>query len=177
MWSAGIGPMSPAAMVMDPAADATVWQMFASSGLNGTSGRSAAKNPIEMAAERTLPPCAQPALSPKLTFMALTTNPTKTPASTARALRGSASRDTIAPPAELWRVRFFRDEENKSRARITTSWSVVPVSRSSAACPSRSVLCQAKFPRGDLGATDHSPGRVAHHDRLVEDAETRASRT
>ena len=44
----------------------------------GTSGRSAAKNPIEMAAERTLPPCAQPALSPKLTFMALTTNPTKT---------------------------------------------------------------------------------------------------
>ena len=176
MWSAGIGPMSPAAMVMDPAADATVWQMFASSGLNGTSGRSAAKNPIEMAAERTLPPCAQPALSPKLTFMALTTNPTKTPASTARALRGSASRDTIAPPAELWRVRFFRDEENKSRARITT-WSVPLTPRRDRLPLARSVLCQAKFPRGDLGATDHSPGRVAHHDRLVEDAETRASRT
>ena len=128
-------------MVMDPAADATVWQMFASSGLNGTSGRSAAKNPIEMAAERTLPPCAQPALSPKLTFMALTTNPTKTPASTARALRGSASRDTIAPPAELWRVRFFRDEENKSRARITT-WSVPLTPRRDRRPLARSVLCQ-----------------------------------
>ena len=88
--------MSPAAMVIDPAAEATVCAMFASRGVNGRSGLSAAKTPMLIAAESTLPPCAHPAFSPKLTFMALTMNPTTTPVTTARALRGSASRDDIA---------------------------------------------------------------------------------
>ena len=88
--------MSPAAMVIDPAAEATVCAMFASRGVNGRSGLSAAKTPMLIAAESTLPPCAHPAFSPKLTFIALTMNPTTTPVTTARALRGSASRDDIA---------------------------------------------------------------------------------
>mmetsp|Transcript_5621 Transcript_5621/g.23810 ORF Transcript_5621/g.23810 Transcript_5621/m.23810 type:complete len:287 (+) Transcript_5621:1325-2185(+) len=87
--SAGMGPISPAAMVMDPAADAVVWQMFASSSVNGRAGAMAEKSPMLTTAEITLPPCAQPALSPNDTFMALTTTPTHIPATTARALRGS----------------------------------------------------------------------------------------
>ena len=87
--SAGMGPMSPAAMVIDPAADAVVWQMFASSSVNGRAGASAEKRAMLTPPEITLPPCAQPALSPNETFMALTTTPTHIPATTARALRGS----------------------------------------------------------------------------------------
>jgi hypothetical protein len=52
--SAGIGPMRPAAMVMDPAAEATVWQMFASACVNGTLGLSALKSPMLTAAARML---------------------------------------------------------------------------------------------------------------------------
>ena len=52
--SAGIGPMRPAAVVMDPAAEATVWQMFASACVNGTLGLSALKRPMLTAAARML---------------------------------------------------------------------------------------------------------------------------
>ena len=121
---AGIGPMRPAAMVIEPAALATVWQTFASSCVNGILGFIALNNPMLTAAANTLrkgtregkrlawrakrderrigddglmersthlPPWPHPAFSPKLTFIADTTNPTIIPAITARGLSGSTA--------------------------------------------------------------------------------------
>ena len=51
---AGIGPMRPAAMVIEPAALATVWQTFASSCVNGILGFIALNNPMLTAAANTL---------------------------------------------------------------------------------------------------------------------------
>ena len=88
---AGMGPMRPAAMVMEPAALATVWHTFASSWVNGIFGLMALNSPMLTAAAKTLPPWPHPALSPKLTFIADTTKPTSIPAITARGLSGSTA--------------------------------------------------------------------------------------
>ena len=86
-----MGPMRPAAMVMEPAALATVWHTFASRWVNGIFGLMALNSPMLTAAANTLPPWPHPALSPKLTFIADTTKPTSIPAITARGLSGSTA--------------------------------------------------------------------------------------
>ena len=77
--NAGIGPIKPADIVIDPAAEATVWATFASSFENGSLGFIKANKPIEMHAARTDPACDHPVFNPNETFMDAMTIPTAEP--------------------------------------------------------------------------------------------------
>ena len=97
--NAGIGPINPADMVIDPAAEATVCATFASSMENASFGLIKANKPMDMHAAKTDPACDHPVFNPTETFMEAMIIPTIAPEMIARTVNALFDDFNVVPEA------------------------------------------------------------------------------